>query len=459
MHIDISRKGIQYLLIVTAAVAVFMDYLDSSIVTIILPNIVADYHIPNSVSSWVLVSYLLSIGCSLIIFGKIADRTGKYKLIFTSGFVLFTVSSLFCGIAPSIQILILFRFLQGFAAALMVSTATSIINLYLPEKLQAFAAGIIATGGGIALAAGPGVGGLLSQFLSWNWVFFINIPIGILGIIAALILIPKDTKVSKPATRFDSIGSALLAMTLVSLLAGLEFGSQNMWPWYSIVLLAIVPFLGFLFIRYEFKNPDPVLSVRLLKNRTVMFASFSSMFTTVAYFGLIFILPFYLVSKGFSISLIGLIMLIPPAGIALAGIPSGLLSIKFGCKQLCTAGTCLQAVGMGILVFGMINSLFVLVIVGLVMGGIGSGFNEGPSIRRITVHGPKDLQGSAGGLVFTVLNVGCVLGVSLFSVVAAAVSKSNNFGEWGIVMSCIVGIVFAVLAVITSELAKDTIKY
>ena len=447
-----------YLLMILAAAAVFMDYLDTSIVAIVLPEISSDFSVSSSSSSWVLISYLLSLGCSLLIFGKIADKTGKYKLIFTAGFILFTIASFFCASAPSLIVLIIFRFVQGFAAALMVSTATSIINRNLPEKMQAAATGLIAAGGGIALAAGPGIGGVIAQFLSWNWIFYINIPIGILGIIGALFLIPKDVPQEKSDPGFDGLGAVLLALSLFSLLAGLEFGSQNGWPLYSIILLIAFPVFGFLFVIREFRCKDPLLSTRLFLNRTVAFASVSTMLVSLVGCGIAFILPFYLTAIGVPIGLAGLIMLIPPACLAVIGIPSGSLSVKFGCKTLCNVGTAVLSLGLVIMTAGLFLSNIPLIIAGSIFTGLGSGLNEGPSIRRINIHSPDNLQGSSGGLVFTAMNVGCVLGVSLFSLIASAASGSTEFTLFGIAAAAAGGLGFSLLSYVTSKAAKDTLK-
>jgi len=182
------------------------------------------------------------------------------------------------------------------------------------------------------------------------------------------------------------------------------------------------------------------------------------MCSTAGFFGSLFILPFYFSSIGYSPLFSGLILLISPICIVLAGIPAGALSVRFGCKAICSLGTCLQTIGMGLLVLGIFATIPSIVITGLVVSGIGSGLNEGPSIRRITVHSPIELQGSSGGLVFTCMNVGCVLGVALFSVVAAAASGNPDYTIFGITISCILGTVFALIAFITSQMARDTIK-
>ncbi len=460
MPVNKNSRLYPYLLMLLAAAAVFMDYLDTSIVSIVLPEISNDFSASPSASSWVLVSYLLALGCSLLIFGKIADKTGRYKLIFTVGFALFTISSFFCAAAPGILVLVIFRFIQGFAAALMVSTATSIINLHLPEKIQGPATGLIAAGGGIALAAGPGLGGLIAEFLSWNWVFLINIPIGIIGVAASLLLIPADKKTeTKSKNReFDGIGAVLLAAALFSLITGLEFGSLEGWPLYSIILLIACPVIGFFFVSRETRCKDPVLSTKLFLNRTVALASVSTMLVTLAFAGILFTLPFYFTGMGLPIGLTGLIMLIPPACLALIGIPSGAWSVKFGCKKLCNIGTILFSAGFVILTTGIFLSNIVLILAGLILIGLGNGLNEGPSIRRINIHSPRDLQGSSGGLVFTAMNAGYVLGVALFSLIASAASGGPEFTVFGVAVSCAAGAGFAVLSYITSKCAADTKK-
>ena len=460
MPVNKNSRLYPYLLMLLAAAAVFMDYLDTSIVSIVLPEISNDFSASPSASSWVLVSYLLTLGCSLLIFGKIADKTGRYKLIFTVGFALFTISSFFCAAAPGILVLVIFRFIQGFAAALMVSTATSIINLYLPEKIQGPATGLIAAGGGIALAAGPGIGGLIAEFLSWNWVFLINIPIGIIGVAGALLLIPADkkTETKNKNREFDGIGAVLLAASLFSLITGLEFGSLEGWPLYSIILLIACPVIGFFFVSRETRCKDPVFSTKLFLNRTVALASVSTMLVTLAFAGILFTLPFYFTGMGLPIGLTGLIMLIPPACLALIGIPSGAWSVKFGCKKLCNIGTILFSAGFVILTTGIFLSNIVLILAGLILIGLGNGLNEGPSIRRINIHSPRDLQGSSGGLVFTAMNAGYVLGVALFSLIVSAASGGPEFTVFGVAVSCAAGAGFAVLSYITSKCAADTKK-
>ncbi|HKM41816.1 MAG TPA: DHA2 family efflux MFS transporter permease subunit [Methanocorpusculum sp.] len=449
----------QYLLMILASAAVFMDYLDTSIVSIALPAISADFGAGSSTMSWVMTSYLLALGSTLLLFGKLADRVGHERMIFTLGFGLFTFMSLLCGMSTGIVMLILFRVFQGFAAAMMVSTATMLITTRLPEKMRGVGMGIIAALGGVALALGPGIGGILTEYVSWHWIFFINIPVGIAGVILSLVLIPKSE--SKPCVKqsFDFAGAVLLAITLVSLLAGLELGVSDGWTPTVILLLVIFPIAGFLFFRREIRHPDPVLSTKLLLNRTVMWASLSTLLMTLVYLGVIYVMPFYLTGPyRISVAAAGLIMLLPPVSMALIGIPAGTLTGKFGCMRLCNIAAVIMASGLLILASGIFNSIMPVIFAGLLLVGLGMGLNEGPSIQRITIHSPPELQGSSGGLIFTVMNVGCVLGVAMFSFAASCGSGSADmYTSAGIAVSCLAGFIAAILAYVTSRLARDLI--
>lgn len=458
----IERPLSQKLLMILAAAAVFMDYLDTSIVSIALPAISESFGSGSSLTSWVMTAYLLALGSTLLLFGKLADRTGLQRVIFTGGFVLFTVASFLCGIATDIVSLIGFRIFQGVAAAMMVATATMLITLHLPKQIQPVSMGVIATAGGAALALGPGIGGVLTQFISWHWIFFINIPVGIAGVLVALFLIPKPDPADLPARPkpFDSLGAVYLAVTLVTLLAGLELGVSEGWTAPVVLLIVLSPVFGWLFLRRELRHPDPILSARLLYNRTVMWAAVSTLCITLVYLGVIYVMPFLLTEEYLlPTAVAGGIMLLPPVAMALIGIPAGAFVRRCGCMVLCNSASFLLAAGMVLLGVAVILSNMLLIFAGLVLVGLGMGLNEGPSIQRITIHSPLELQGSSGGLIFTVMNVGCVLGVALFSVAAAAGSGSADvYTPAGVAIACAAGFAVAVIALITSRLARDTVK-
>ncbi|WP_319378506.1 DHA2 family efflux MFS transporter permease subunit [uncultured Methanocorpusculum sp.] len=450
----------QYLLMILASTAVFLDYLDTSIVSIALPTISTDLGIGSLTASWVMTSYLLALGSTLLLFGKLADRTGRDREIFIAGFVLFTISSFLCGVSANIEVLIGFRVIQGIAAGMMVSTATMLITTRLPSGIRGLGMGVIATAGGIALALGPGLGGLVTEFISWHWIFFINVPIGVAAVLLAVFLIPGSEIHPEVKQPFDILGAVLLALTLVSLLLGLELVLSDGWTPWVILLFLIVPILGFIFFRREMRHPDPILSAKLFLNRTVMWASLSTLLVTLVYLGIVYLIPFYLTGSGqMSVAAAGLVMLLAPVSMALIGIPAGALSQKIGCMRLCNLAAVLMAGGLLVLVFGIALSYLPLLFAGLLLLGLGMGLNEGPSIQRITLHCPRELQGSSGGLIFTVMNIGCILGVAVFSAAASLGSGGGDiYTDQGVIVACIAGIIAAVCAYLSSRLARDQIR-
>ena len=454
----LEKKSHQYILMILAAAAVFMDYLDTSIVSIALPAITTDFGTGSAVSAWVMTGYLLALASMLLVFGKLADRTGRYREIFLTGFILFTIASLLCGISINILMLILCRIFQGAAAAMMVGTATMLVMLHLPEEKKGMAAGMLATLGGVALALGPGLGGIIAEFISWHWIFFINIPIGILGILGAVLIIPKAESFPKTDKPFDCAGAFLLAATLLVFLAGLEIGNSEGWTLPVFLLIAAAPVLGILFLRRELKHEDPVLPAKILMNKVVIWAAVSCLFITIVYLGSIYLLPFYLTGPlSLGSALAGLIMLIPPLTMALIGIPAGNLTNTCGCKKLCNISAIVGAAASGILAAAVLMQNAVLLIAGLLLLGATLGINEGPTIRRISIHCTEDTQGSAGSLTYTVMNVGSVVGIAAYSVIASAASGSSaEFTTTGIAAACIFGAICAVLSYITSRIAKDT---
>lgn len=454
----LEKNSHQLILMVIAAAAVFMDYLDTSIVSIALPAITADFGTGSAVSAWIMTGYLLALASMLLVFGKLADRTGRYREIFITGFVLFTIASFLCGISVNILMLILCRVFQGTAAAMMVGTATMLVMLHLPEKRKGMAAGMLATLGGAALAFGPGLGGVIAEYLSWHWIFFINIPIGLIGILGALFIIPKAESFPKPDKPFDFAGAFLLAATLLVFLAGLEIGNSEGWSIPVLLLIASAPVLGVLFLRRELRHEDPVLPAKILQNKIVIWAAVSCLFITILYLGSIYILPFYLTGPlGLGSALAGIIMLIPPVTMALIGIPAGNLTNTCGCKKLCNISAVVGTAASGILACAILLQNWILLVIGLFLLGATLGINEGPTIRRISIHCSEDTQGSAGSLTYTVMNVGSVVGIAAYSVIASAASGSPDaFTAFGIAVACIFGAVCAVISYITSRFAKDT---
>jgi EmrB/QacA subfamily drug resistance transporter len=223
-----------------------MIMLDNTVVNVALPSIQEDLGADLSELEWVVAGYALTFAALMLIGGKVADAYGR-RLIFVIGIVVFTLASLACGLSESSEMLIAARVVQGAGAALMNPATLSIIAATFPPAQRGAAIGIWAGVSALALAIGPLVGGLLTEHLSWNWIFFVNVPVGILGIAASLLLI--DESRDETHERLDIPGLSTSALGLFALTYGLI--EANTYGWtsarivgaFAVAIVALVVFV------------------------------------------------------------------------------------------------------------------------------------------------------------------------------------------------------------------------
>ncbi|MDR3102493.1 MAG: MFS transporter [Methanocalculaceae archaeon] len=441
--------------------AIFMDYLDTCIVTMAVSAINSTYANEGGfqVLPWIFTSYLMAISGLLLLFGKISDSANLHRIMFSAGCGLFAIASFFCGNACDMPPLILSRTLQGVAAAMMVSTSMGLITQYLPKQKRPIAMSLVVTAGCLALALGPLIGGILVEHFNWPWIFYINVPMGIGGCLIALFLLPKSDPTDLPLHMgsFDVLGAIYLILTFCTLFFGLDLGGLDDWGMEGFLLTLCSPVFGYLFVRHEFRHPDPIFPVQLMRNRTVMCVAISLLLSDVVYIGLISVMPMLLSGYDFLTGAVtvGWIMLLLPVSMTLISLPVGVFMCRYGCMFLSNRGAVLIIAGMGLLSIAVATGIQLWAIcVGLVLVGLGLGLNEAPTLHRIAIHAPPNLSGSVGGITFTVINVGGMLGVTLFMSLIGRVSSPGGF-----VTAFIGGCLVAVLGLVASILARDTIKY
>lgn len=213
-----DRRG-QWMILAVMAVAMFLDGMDGTIVNVVLPEISESFTTDTSTTSWVVTIYFLMMAGLILIFGKVADG-GAIKRVFVGGMAIFTVSSLLCGLSTTLPLLLAFRAVQGVGAAMLAVSAFMLCVKFLPKSMAAFAMSMGVLGIAVGGAMGPAIGGVLSELMSWNLVFFINVPIGIVAIVLALKAVPRDGEFT--ARGFDLRGAALLFVSMVCGLYVLE---------------------------------------------------------------------------------------------------------------------------------------------------------------------------------------------------------------------------------------------
>src|SRR5213592_3634894 len=248
--------------LLAVAVGLFMIMLDNTVVNVALPSIRQDLGISISELEWIVNAYALTFGVLLLTGGKLADLLGR-RAIFIAGLVIFTGASLWCGLAGTAASLIAGRTVQGVGAALMNPATLSIITATFPPRLRGTAIGIWAGASALALAIGPLVGGILTQDINWSWIFFINIPVGVVGVIAARVFIDESRDTSREQ-RLDLPGLVSSGVGLFALTYGLIETNSHAWGSTRVLSLFALALLGLgAFILLEMRQRIPMLDVSL----------------------------------------------------------------------------------------------------------------------------------------------------------------------------------------------------
>ncbi len=258
---DYSRK---WLVMAAVGMGIFLGTIDGSIINVALPTLARNLNTEFAIVQWVSLAYLLTMATLMLSMGRLGDMIGKKK-VYASGFVIFTIGSLLCGIAPSIYILIAFRVLQAIGAAMM-TLGMAIITENFPPSERGKALGISGSLVSIGIIAGPMLGGLILSAVSWRWIFFVNLPIGIIGTWMVLRLVPETTKVRKE--RFDFLGAIALFITMSSLLLGLTIGQNTGFSAPVPLALFAVGLLSLIaFIWIEKASSHPMIDLSIFRNR------------------------------------------------------------------------------------------------------------------------------------------------------------------------------------------------
>jgi EmrB/QacA subfamily drug resistance transporter len=400
------------------SVGTFMTTVDASIVNIGLPAIARSFDQPVSGAvEWVIIAYLLVIAGTLLGFARAADLVSRGR-IWTLGVGIFTIGSLLCGLAPSLALLVAARAVQGVGGAMIFAPALVLVVEAFPRSERGRALGLNAVIVSLGVSTGPTLGGLITEHLSWRWIFFVNLPLGIVGYLSARRILPFD----RPApahVRFDRAGALAFGVGLAMLLLGLSFGSDWGWTSWRVLGALVVAVVAFVVaVRVELHRPDPLVDVRLLGSRVFGSALAAYLFSVLALFAVGFLMPFYFEElRGFDPLHSG--MLLTPYSLALAAVApfSGRLADRFGSRLLAPLGLSLAAAGLFLLAQIDTDSSAFDVCWRLAVSGIGQALFVSPNTRTIMNAAPPERGGTASGLIAT----SRVVGQSLSVAVAGAV--------------------------------------
>jgi len=400
------------MIIFAVAVGTFMSALDSSVVNIALPNISSFFKAPLFIIEWVVMSYLLVISSLLLTYGRLGDMYG-HKKIYIVGFAIFTIGSALCALSHAIIMLIIFRAVQALGAGMLMAMGPAIVTDVAPPDQRGKALGAIAVAVSVALTAGPVLGGFLTTNFGWQSIFFINIPVGILGICWAHKVIPsaKDCEVQS----FDIAGAAVVFTALLSLLLPLSYTGEYGWG-NPYIIAAIVSgiLLLLLFIYIEKKAEYPMMDLRLFRSRLFTMSNVSALINYMSQFSVTLLMPFYLQQiKGLSPSEAGFMLIPMPVTTMIIAPVSGALSDRFDSRYISSAGMGLISLGIFLLSGLSYDTPKEYIIISLITIGLGSGLFQTPNSSAVMGCVQGNRRGIASGILATMRNMGMVLGIAV----------------------------------------------
>lgn len=390
-----------------------MAVLDGSIANVGLPTISEALHVPLHIVQWVVTAYLLTICAMLPLVGNLADRWGRGRL-YNAGFLIFAAGSATCGLSRTIAMLIAARILQAIGASLLMANSQALVVTTFPPNQRGRAFGITGTMVSLGALAGPSIGGLLIGFFGWPSIFWVNVPIGIVGFILGLFLLPRG-KGEAARGHFDYAGSVLFILGITTLLYTISNGET--WGWSSAqtlvgLIAAVVILAGFGF--RERGATHPIIDFTLYRNRVFTAASFAAMLSFISLFCTNTMIPFYMEDILHATPQVtGTAMMAYPLTMAVVAPLSGWLSDKIGPYVLTTGGLVLNAVGFISLTFLSTHTSVWTVAMHLAIFGIGQGMFQSPNNASVMSSAPRSKTGLVGGLNALVRNIGMVLGISL----------------------------------------------
>jgi EmrB/QacA subfamily drug resistance transporter len=401
------------------SVGTFMTTLDASIVNISLPSIARTFHTPfGGAVEWVIIAYLIVIAATLLTFGRISDLIGR-KPVWGAGLALFTLGSALCGAASSLTWLIAARAFQGLGGALLFAPSMAIITDTFAAADRGLALGLTTVVAALGISTGPTLGGLITDHMSWRWIFYINVPLGLVALLATWRLLGNVGR--RAPQPFDPVGAGLIAVGVSTMALGLSFGQT--WGWTSLRLLtclavSLVTLIAGVGVERRVRHP--IIDPTLLHNRVFASSLLSMMLATLALFAVSFLLPFYFEAlRGFSITSAGFFLTPLPLTIALVAPVSGRLADRIGSRELAAGGLAIACLGLLLLAGLDAHSSTWDIVWRLALTGLGQGLFQSPNARALMNAAPANEQGESSGLLATARVVGQSLSVALAGAIFA----------------------------------------
>ncbi|AGY75402.1 MFS transporter [Clostridium autoethanogenum] len=407
---EMNKK--KWLILITVVSATFMSTLDGSIVNVALPDMASKLNVGMSGITWVVTSFLITVAATILIFGRLGDMIGKTK-VFKFGVVLFIMGSLLCGLTSSLPLLVTARVIQAVGASATMATNQGIITHVFPANERGRALGVLGTFVALGSMAGPPIGGIIVSAISWEYIFLINIPIGIIVFILTLKIFPKAHTTSDE--KLDIKGALLFVVATVSLFGALGQGQVKGYDNIFIISAFVISFITFvLFIILEHKISMPILQLSIFKNSLFSISIICAFISFIAISASNIILPFYFQDTlKFSPAASGMLMMVSPIVLSVVAPFSGYMSDKIGSEILTLFGLSFTSLGLFFLSSLNERSSVLLIIGYIVIMTLGNGMFQSPNNSLVMSTVSRDKLGIAGSVNALIRNLGFVLGTSL----------------------------------------------
>lgn len=415
-----SRPDYQWLVLGTVCLGTFMGAMDSSIVNVTLPLMASIFQVNVPTIGWVVIAYQLTSTSTLGTFGRMTDVFGR-RFIYIAGFAVFVIGSALCGLASSALMLIGFRVLQGIGSAMLVANSMALVTAVFPSQQRGMAIAFLETSVSAAFTVAPTLGGFLQSWLGWRSVFYVNVPVALVGFALAYVIISDPPR---PAGRrsLDLPGAIFLSAGLTGLLLmltrGFDSGADAAdFRWLALPGVACIA----LFILVESRTKDPTIDLALFRGRVFAGANAAKVFAYCAMSSVTFLMPFYLEQAlGFSAVQTGLGMTALPIALAAGSMIGGPLSDRFGSHVLAPSGMVIAASGAAILTHATPAMGYPVAMVAMLLVGLGMGLFIVPNDSAIMGAAPPDKLGVASGILATTRNLGLSTGIAFAGTLLAA---------------------------------------
>ena len=421
--VDYSAK---WYVMATVSVGVLLATIDASIVNVAFPTLIDELETTFNTIQWVALGYLLTIATLTLGMGRLGDVIGK-KNLYTAGVSMFTIASVLCGLAPDVGWLIGFRVFQALGAVMVLALGSAILVEAFPSSERGKALGWIGTAVSLGIITGPVLGGLLISAFSWRAIFFVNLPVGIVGTILAIRYVPRTPPA--PGQRFDFVGAFLFSASLFSVSLALTLGQTRGFA-SPLILgafgLSVLAGAGFVIV--ELRVDSPMVELRLFRNPMLSVSVVTGFLVFSTLSATFFLFPFYLQGVlGFDIGTVGLLLGAAPLMVGVISPLSGALSDRIGIRPLTLAGLVILAVTfLGFQTFGVDTSIphFLALVIPV---GIGIAVFQSPNNSAIMGSVPPEYMGVGGGIMTLTRLLGQIAGIAVLgSVWAASVAAASG---------------------------------